>query len=178
MNALINVPNLLSAFRLVSPLAIICTNNFWLSFCIFIAAALSDFFDGYIARRFNQKSEFGALLDPVADKVFVMSLYIYFMLCGVINWGVTAIVIIRDILIMCGVLFLKANNIRVVATPIWESKINTALQFALLFMAYISLACSYLNVVVSLLSIAVVISTIYSGYLYYKIFLEYIDKKS
>lgn len=180
MNTLINIPNLLSLFRLISPIIIIYAirnNNFWGSFSIFIVAALSDFLDGYIARRFKQKSDFGATLDPVADKIFVMALYIYFMLCGDIHWGVTALVILRDILIVSGVLFLKMNKIHVVAAPIWASKVNTALQFGLLFIAYLTRAFPILDLLVIVLSFVVTASTIYSGYLYYLILLEYIDKK-
>lgn len=180
MSTLINIPNLLSLFRLVSPIVIIYAvhnNNFWCSFCIFIAAALSDFFDGYIARRFGQKSDFGAMLDPVADKIFVMALYVYFMLCGDIHWVVTALVILRDVLIVCGVLFLKMNKIRVVAAPIWASKVNTALQFALLLTAYIAKAFPIFSILVVVLSVVVCASTFYSGYLYYLILLKYIDEK-
>lgn len=180
MRVLINLPNLLSLFRLLSPILIIYTiyhNDFWISFCLFIAAALSDYFDGYIARQFNQQSEFGALLDPAADKLFVMSLYVYFMLSGDINWGVTALVILRDVLIVSGILFLKIHKIHVIAAPIWASKVNTALQFVLLLFAYITKAFPLFGISVIALSIAVAFSTIYSGYLYYLIFLGYIDKK-
>lgn len=70
------IPNFLSFFRiLATPVTIyffIC-ESYGLSFVIFLVAALTDFFDGIIARRLNQSTPLGALLDPVADKVFEMS---------------------------------------------------------------------------------------------------------
>ncbi|HET8817746.1 MAG TPA: CDP-diacylglycerol--glycerol-3-phosphate 3-phosphatidyltransferase [Pseudidiomarina sp.] len=72
-----NVPNLLTLIRLaLIPVFLIIyyipgqDAHFWAAF-VFALAAITDFFDGYIARRFNQFTKFGAFLDPVADKVMV-----------------------------------------------------------------------------------------------------------
>ena len=47
----------------------------WLCLVLFTIGALTDFFDGWVARKFNQISEFGKLMDPIADKVFVIPFY-------------------------------------------------------------------------------------------------------
>ena len=72
------IPDILSIFRLMLPFFLIPTilkNNFRLAFIIFSLAAVSDFLDGYLARRFHVTSDFGSMLDPVADKVLMTSTY-------------------------------------------------------------------------------------------------------
>ena len=95
-----NVPNMLSLFRLAAiPVFILSflTHSKGLATGIFVVSSLTDFLDGYIARRFNLTSEFGAFIDPVADKVtsylnseptypniyliYTVHHYLYFMLC-------------------------------------------------------------------------------------------------
>ena len=79
-----NIPNTLTLFRLVCiPIIIGCIifQNFflnWLALILYILACLSDFFDGYIARKFSIESTFGKFLDPIADKILVVSI-IYVM---------------------------------------------------------------------------------------------------
>src|SRR5690625_64645 len=73
----LTVPNMLTLFRIalipVLGLAFMLPTPWsnWLSVAIFSIAAITDWFDGYLARRLNQASQFGAFLDPVADKLIV-----------------------------------------------------------------------------------------------------------
>ena len=71
-----HIPNLLTVIRLLSPLFIIplfLYNKYRLAFILVIVSAITDIFDGLIARKFNLTSEFGRLLDAVTDKVFSLS---------------------------------------------------------------------------------------------------------
>ena len=73
------IPNILTIGRLVAaPCVALVFVVFdrpladWLAFWIFVVAAMTDFFDGWLARKFNQVSELGKMLDPIADKVMVV----------------------------------------------------------------------------------------------------------
>ena len=76
------IPNLLSFFRIFSVVPIILLFYFqfyYSALFLFLFAALTDFFDGLIARNLNQESDFGSLLDLIADKILVLSLLIWFV---------------------------------------------------------------------------------------------------
>lgn len=79
---MLNLPNLLSIFRilLVPPLVVVLLTKFedkeWWGLALFLLAAVMDFFDGYLARRHQQVTRLGTLLDPAADKILVSAAYI------------------------------------------------------------------------------------------------------
>ncbi len=171
----VNIPNALSFFRLVSPLPIVVyavQNDIRLSFCIFMIAVASDFFDGFLARKFNITSKFGAILDPLADKILMTAMYLYFSMSGHIYWLVSAIVIFRDIMIILGIFFLYANKIKIVFSPIVESKINTAVQLIFIVLVYCTLFFKNVVLIVDCTSFFVCCTTLYSGFLYYKLLLK------
>ena len=183
MKQYINLPNALSFFRLISPLIIIpCfLNGEIIASCIvFIIAAISDYLDGITARKFNLTSVFGAVLDPLADKTLVISMYIFFMLLGNISWLTSTMVVARDVFIMCGVLFLKIGNYKVEFKPLWSSKLNTTIQLIFLLFVYLGriVSSQILEFVITGLEIAVVISVLISGYDYYKLALEIVKTKN
>lgn len=103
-----NYANLLSFFRLFSlPSIILCLQQshlfyLWMGFGLFLASCLSDYLDGYIARRFHQTSDLGRFLDPLADKVLVLGLLGYFVVQKTLGgwhlWMVFGL-ILRDSLI-------------------------------------------------------------------------------
>jgi len=101
------------------------------AFFVFLAAGISDAIDGYLAKRFNWTSELGAYLDPLADKILIVSIYIALAVSREIPlWLVTAVVS-RDILILLAVLlsWLMDRPFRI--KPVAVSKINTAAQIVL-----------------------------------------------
>lgn len=179
MNLPINIPNIITCFRLFSPIPVLYllhTGNVFPSFIVFICAAISDFLDGFIARAFKIQSTAGAILDPTADKVLMISVYTYFMLLGEIHWLTATTVIMRDVLIMSGVAFLKYNNIEIKFSPLYASKVNTAIQLIFIAAIYICMLASigYSEYILNSMSVLVIASAIYSGYMYYKAFLTYV----
>jgi cardiolipin synthase (CMP-forming) len=81
----------------------------WAAFWVFVTAAATDGIDGWIARHFNQKSDLGAFLDPIADKALVLSalLILTFLDWGVEGWHIplwfAALVVLRDSVILAGI---------------------------------------------------------------------------
>jgi len=103
----------------------------WCAVAVFVAAAASDGIDGYIARRHNQRSQLGVILDPLADKGL--------LLAGIItltfsNWGYEfplwfpVLVIARDVIVVAGAMALQFLNGTVRVRPSWTGKVATVLQ--------------------------------------------------
>src|SRR3954451_12462080 len=112
----------------------------WIRFAAimtFLIAAVSDGLDGYIARRYNQRSSLGVILDPIADKGLLLSAIITL---SVVNWDASnpsagqfpiwfpVLVISRDLVILIGSAVLHLLNGKVVVRPRWTGKIATVLQ--------------------------------------------------
>jgi len=100
-----NLPNLITLMRLgLLPVVIIAIRFDWtiIALTLYALGCISDFLDGYIARKLNQESEFGRFLDPIADKIFIAALFLVLVDIDVLSglWIVPAIVIlIREFLI-------------------------------------------------------------------------------
>ena len=129
-----NLPNLITLGRLLCvPLAIwlVLADDLGAAFWLFVAAGLSDAIDGFIAKRFDQRSRLGALLDPIADKALLVSMYVTLGVAGHLpNWLVI-LVVFRDVLIIGGFLLIAALAQAMRWEPLFVSKLNTALQIAL-----------------------------------------------
>ena len=103
----------------------------WLATTIFLVAAASDGIDGYIARRYNQRSRLGVILDPIADKGLLLAGIITL---SVSNWRFEfpvwfpVLVIARDIIVVAGAIALQILNGTVRVKPSWVGKIATVLQ--------------------------------------------------
>ena len=103
----------------------------WLAIAIFVGAAASDGVDGYIARRYNQKSRLGVILDPIADKGLLLAGIITLSLS---NWSYEfpiwfpVLVIARDVVIVAGTIALHHVNGTVRVRPSWMGKTATFLQ--------------------------------------------------
>ena len=122
------VPNFISFFRLVSVVPLcycIFENKFEVAAIIFFFAGFSDFFDGYFARKLGQESQFGAMLDPIADKVLIVTLIIVLGVRGIIPGWFSSLVMLRDVLILLGGFsLLKVKEIKDLP-PMMISKLNT-----------------------------------------------------
>lgn len=136
MKGNLTIPNLLTVLRiLITPAFVVAFVNkdYTLSLFLFFLAGVTDGLDGFIARFFNQKSKLGALLDPLADKVLLMTTYICL---GIVKWvpvWLAVLVVSRDLLILGGIGLLSflGVDIKEQIKPSFLSKINTLVQIVL-----------------------------------------------
>jgi cardiolipin synthase (CMP-forming) len=130
----LNIPNLITLTRLMSvPLMIwlIVSERFGVAFCVFLGAGVSDALDGFIAKRFDCRTRLGALLDPVADKALLSSVYVALYVAGLLpNWLVI-LVVFRDVTIIGGFVLLQTIAAPRKYDPLYISKLNTLVQIAL-----------------------------------------------
>lgn len=111
----------------------------WIVFMIFTAGAALDAVDGAVARAFRQKSQLGAFLDPLADKLLVTMVYILGVNYGIPLY-VTVLVVSRDLLIVMGWVALYYFERDYEIRPIWISKVNTACQFVTAILVLLDIA--------------------------------------
>tara|TARA_B100001250_G_C19306927_1_gene574508 strand:- start:27 stop:575 length:549 start_codon:yes stop_codon:yes gene_type:complete len=176
-----SLPNILTIFRIISlPILILLILspdqklNFY-AFILFILISASDFFDGYFARMMNVESSFGKMLDPIADKLFI----IVVIVCLMINNSIDSLSLIPGFLIIGREIFIsglreyyasKSKNLVINVSLL--GKIKTAIQMLSLFLILIApLSLQFnnqlLNIGIVILWIAMILSVI-SGYQYYK----------
>ena len=166
-----NLPNFLSLIRILFiPLFVILLiyEYYDLSLIILVLSAISDALDGFIARFFHQKTTLGAYLDPIADKLLLVTSYITLSILNIIPDWLTIIVISRDVIISLGVLILLINAYPLEIKPSGISKLTTLFQLLTLFL---SLSYNHLGLKLTYLQIQYAITatlTIASGlhYLY------------
>ena len=129
-----NLPNIITLGRLlIVPLAIwlILSGEYWAAFWAFVFAGLSDAVDGFIAKRFNLRTQIGALLDPVADKALLVSVYVTLGVAGRLPAWLVILVVFRDLMIVGGFLLVQLLVKKIPWEPLIISKVNTALQILL-----------------------------------------------
>ena len=121
-----NLANLISIGRLLScPVVVwlILTENFMIAFWVFLIASLSDAIDGYLARLLKTQTKFGAQLDPVADKILLMTTYILLGVLGHFPIWLVVLVTIRDFLILLAGLLIVKWQLPVPFTPLFLSSL-------------------------------------------------------
>lgn len=165
-----NLPNLITLARLLmTPLAVsmIVAHRFVEAFVIFVLAGVSDGVDGFIAKRFDLRTELGAYLDPLADKALLTSIYITLAVIGALSPALAILVVSRDLMILFAVvvswLLSKPMEIR----PVFISKFNTVAQIAFAALMLGARAFGYEELVLQeTLSWVVAGSTLASGAVY------------
>lgn len=167
--------NLLSVLRilLLIPLGYLMIFEFdsknTLIIAIVLCMYLSDLLDGYLARKWNQVSEFGKIIDPLADKISVSVIALILLYLGKIPLWFVLIILLRDIVILgCGIYLDKKKDIRLMSNypgKIAVFFIGVVLLFSIINSPVLTEINSYLYYLCILL-------IIYSSYLYYKRFRE------
>ncbi|MHA1113358.1 MAG: CDP-alcohol phosphatidyltransferase family protein [Alphaproteobacteria bacterium] len=167
---LVNLPNLISLGRLMSVPVItwlIMETRMTAAFWLFVAAGASDAVDGFIAKRFDSRTELGAYLDPLADKALLVSTYVTLGITGLLPGWLVTLVVFRDLLIVGGALLVHTLRQTLTMRPLLISKLNTAAQITLAAMvlaeAGLSFAVPDLRLV---LCILVAVTTFLSGAAY------------
>ena len=127
------IPNLITIARLIAvPLIVqlIGQESWGLAFTVFVAAGISDAVDGFIARRFDMRSELGAYLDALADKALLVSIYVTLSVTGVLPGWLAILVVSRDLMIISAILVSWLMGRPVAIKPMFVSKLNTGAQIA------------------------------------------------
>lgn len=130
----INIPNFITLGRIIAVPVV-----FWLlmigqskgAFVIFVLAGISDAVDGYLAKTFHWQTELGAYLDPLADKLLIVSIYIALGFREELPLWLVVAVVSRDIAIVGAVMIAWLMNHPVRIKPLIVSKLNTAAQLLL-----------------------------------------------
>ena len=128
------IPNLLTLLRTAAaPVLIVLLEDraFDLALLVFILAGVSDGLDGYIAKRYHYETRLGAILDPVADKVLLVSGFVMLTVLDLVPLWLLVTVVFRDVLIVGGYLVLVTLSGTVRMQPSHVSKINTVIQIIL-----------------------------------------------
>ena len=172
-----NLPNKLTVARVamipffIVVLAIGMSDNFALDLAtariiamsIFILASITDWLDGYLARKLNQSTDFGRFMDPLADKILVMAAMVYMVVLGDIAPWILILIESREF-IVAGVRMVAANKNVVIAAGFW-GKLKTVIQMIMIPVVLSGLGeyCIFLHVIGIILIIASVALTIISA---------------
>jgi cardiolipin synthase (CMP-forming) len=123
-----NVPNLLSLLRLPLAAAFLLVSGPIARTAIIVAAALSDFLDGWWARTRGPATRTGALLDPITDKVFVVTALVAFLLDGTLSAAGLLILLARDIIVTIGAAAVALLHLPVRLQARFPGKLVTTMQ--------------------------------------------------
>jgi cardiolipin synthase (CMP-forming) len=141
-----SIPNIITLARIILvPIIVwaIASGEMEIAFGIFVIAGLSDAIDGFLAKRFDMTSELGALLDPLADKALLVSIYIALGIWGAIPRWIVILVVSRDIMIVAAVIVSWLFGKPVEMKPLMVSKLNTVAQVAFAALVLASLGFGF-----------------------------------
>lgn len=106
----------------------IASHEMLIAFVLFLLAGVSDAVDGFLAKRFGMKTELGAYLDPLADKVLIVSIYVALGITEAVPRWIVILVVSRDLMIIGAVILSWVVNKPMTVRPLMVSKINTVAQ--------------------------------------------------
>lgn len=140
---LMNIANIITIIRLLfTPFIIwlILSGYYKTSFIFFILSGLSDAIDGFIAKKFNQITVLGSYLDPLADKILIVSSILVLGFIGIIPSWLLILIVSRDLAILGAVIisWLMESDLKI--EPIFSSKINTFLQILYICLILLNLS--------------------------------------
>lgn len=170
------LPNAICIARvaLVIPIAVLLyKENYQETLLLFGVAAFSDGLDGFLAKRFGWTTELGRILDPLADKLLLVTVFIMLAVIGQTPVWLTVIVVLRDVIIGFGAVAYRYFFGRLHGRPTGISKVNTALQLLYVLATVASLGLNWPPASVNLaLGAAVLVTTVVSGIDYVTIYIR------
>ena len=159
------LPNRITLARIVMiPLFLLLAylNLPWWALLVFVLACLSDFADGYLARKYDQVTNFGKFVDPLADKMLVLAAMCYFVERGQLPGWCAALVLFREFAVS-GLRLIAVERQRVIAAA-WSGKVKTFATMIALGLMLVFGGCAWINV---LCAAVIVLTTLYSGVEYF-----------
>lgn len=164
-----HIPNALCILRmlLVAPVAwLLVTDNYRLTLGMFAFAAATDGLDGFLAKRFGWTSELGKILDPLADKILLVGVFITLAALGVVPVWLAATAVLRDVTITAGAIVYKFiyGYGQLQGRPTAISKLNTLCQIIYLLLVVAARAVDFTpQIAITVLGALVFITTVVSG---------------
>lgn len=162
-----NLPNKLTMLRVILiPVYLVLWHldfpgNNYAALAVFAAASLTDLLDGHIARSRNLVTDFGKFMDPLADKVLVVTAMLWFVECGRMPAWAVAIVIFREFAVS-GMRLIAVEGGRVIAAG-WSGKVKTASTMVCLILMFLPIP-NWMNTACVWV---IVLTTVYSGVEYF-----------
>lgn len=167
MVSISQLPNLITISRIaLAPVLILLLKDqeYAASLAVFVIAGVSDGLDGFIAKRFHFESRLGSILDPLADKILLLSSYVMLTLLNHLPFWLMLTVAFRDLLIVGGYLVYTSMVGPVQMRPSWLSKFNTFMQIALVIVILAQQALHWIySPAIEALIYAVLLTTVASG---------------
>ena len=167
---MIYLPNILTLGRIaLVPFLIVLLQDkqFLWSLFVFLGAGITDALDGYIAKRFNARTQLGAILDPLADKALIVSAYVTLAILLLIPFWLVVVVVFRDVIIIAGYLIMTLFYGSIEMKPLVVSKLNTLTQIIYVLVVLSALAgASLLADLIPWLAIVVLLTSVISGAAY------------
>ena len=133
----------------------------WVALAVFILASVTDMLDGYVARKYNQVSNMGKFLDPLADKILVAAAMCWFVGCGQMWAWVLAAVLLREFAVS-GLRLVAVEQGKVIAAA-WSGKVKTASTMVCICVMLV-FNVPWLNI---LCQLVILVTTVYSGVEYF-----------
>jgi cardiolipin synthase (CMP-forming) len=162
-----HIPNLICLARIVLIWPVLWAlevGNYTVAFLAFTVAAVSDGLDGFLAKRFNWTSELGKYLDPLADKMLLVGVFIVGTWNGLVPGWLAATAIARDVMIILGALTFYLWFGPLKGRPTIISKINTLFQLSYLLSVMTQAAIGFPPVgLIEALAIVTLVTTVLSG---------------
>jgi len=162
-----HLPNFICLVRimLIWPTVVaLQAGNYWTALVLVAICAISDGLDGWLAKRFNWTSHLGKILDPLADKLLLVALYLTATWSNLIPWWLTAVVVGRDVMIGAGAVIFRMWFGPLHGRPTILSKINTGMQLAVVLAAILGAATGLPTPeMVMALAILTLLTTLVSG---------------
>ena len=162
-----HLPNLLCVLRIlmVYPVAAwLLEGRYPAVMLLFAVAAFTDALDGFLAKRFSWTSELGKVLDPLADKLLLVTVFVCLSVAGLAPWWLTALVVLRDLVILFGALTYKRLFGPLRGAPTMASKFNTLCQIVFCLATVAAAAYGWPGpAAVTALGALVLVSTAVSG---------------
>ena len=134
----------------------------WLSLAVFIIASLTDYVDGQIARRYNQVSDFGKFLDPLADKLLTIAAMTMFCEWGMMSAWALMVVLTREFAVT-GLRLVAVGKGKVIAAG-WSGKVKTA---STMIGLCVMMAFPTVTLLTMIINAVIIVTTVYSGVEYF-----------
>jgi cardiolipin synthase len=162
-----HLPNLICLVRILliwPTIDALVSGHYWTALVLVAVCAVSDGLDGWLAKRFNWQSHLGRILDPLADKLLLVALFLTATWMNLLPWWLTAVAVARDVLIGSGAVAYRFTFGPLHGRPTLISKINTGFQLAVALAAILGAASGLPTpAMVTALACVTLLTTVVSG---------------